>query len=100
MHFKRLGSRHIHKELKLHKAMNGMDRILCKTDQILIWRHTCKCTMSELNAPHKLSLFFSARIPRLPYVGHDNLKVELRFFPIINSFSLNMTSLATLWDMK
>ena len=40
VHFKRLGSRHIHKEIKLQKAMNGMDRVLCKTDQILIRRHT------------------------------------------------------------
>ena len=29
---KRLGSRHIHKEIKLQKAMNRMDRILCKPD--------------------------------------------------------------------
>ena len=43
VHFKRLGSRHIHKEIKLQKAMNGMDRILCKTDLILIRRHTFKC---------------------------------------------------------
>ena len=32
MHSKRLGSRLIHKEIKLQKAMNGMDTILCKTD--------------------------------------------------------------------
>ena len=32
VHFKRLGSRCIHKEIKLQKAMNGMDRILCKTE--------------------------------------------------------------------
>ena len=42
VHFKRLGSRHIHKEIKLQKAMNGMDRILCITDLILIQRHTYK----------------------------------------------------------
>ena len=43
VHFKRLGSRHIHKEIKLQKAMNGMDRVLCKTDLILIQRHSYKC---------------------------------------------------------
>ena len=36
--------------------------------------------LSELNTPHQLSLFFGARIPRRPYAGHDNLKVELRVF--------------------
>ena len=36
--------------------------------------------LSELNTPHQLSLFFRARIPRRPYVGHDNLKVELWVF--------------------
>ena len=35
VHFKRLGSRHIHKEIKLQKTMNRMDRIVCKTDLIL-----------------------------------------------------------------
>ena len=37
--------------------------------------------LSELNTPHKLSLFFWVRIPRRPYVGplcHDNFKVEKR----------------------
>ena len=43
MYFKCLGSRHIHKEIKLQKSMNGMDMILCKTDIILIQRHTYKC---------------------------------------------------------
>ena len=43
VHFKRLGSQHFHKEIKLQKAMNGMDRILCKIDLILIRRHTHKC---------------------------------------------------------
>ena len=42
VHFKRLGSRHIQNEIKLQKAMNGMDRILCITDLILIQRHTYK----------------------------------------------------------
>ena len=32
VHFKRLGSRHIHKEMK---ALNGMGRILCKADLIV-----------------------------------------------------------------
>ena len=38
--------------------------------------------LSELNKPHKLLLFFWARIPRRQYVlvGHDNLKVELQVF--------------------
>ena len=40
VHFKRLGSQHIHQEIKLQKAVNGMDMILCKTDLILIQRHT------------------------------------------------------------
>ena len=40
--FKRLGSQHIHKEIKLQKAMNRMDRILCKTNPIFIQRHTYK----------------------------------------------------------
>ena len=49
-HFKRLGSRHIHKEIKLQKALNGMDRILCKTGLILIRRHTYKCnTLSDVD---------------------------------------------------
>ena len=39
--FKCLGSRHIHiKEIKLQKAMNGIDKILCKMDPILIRRFT------------------------------------------------------------
>ena len=38
--FKRLGSRHIHKEIKLQKTLNGMDKILCKTDFILIRKLT------------------------------------------------------------
>ena len=38
VHLKRLGSRHIHKVIKLQGAMNGMDRILCKEDLILIRR--------------------------------------------------------------
>ena len=50
VHFKRLCSRHIHKEIKLQKAMNGMDRTLCKTDLILIARHTYKCnTFSDVD---------------------------------------------------
>ena len=40
MNLKRLGSRHIHKEIKLHKAMNNMDKILCKSDVIPIRRDT------------------------------------------------------------
>ena len=32
VHFKRLDSRDIPKEIKLQKTMNGADRILCKTD--------------------------------------------------------------------
>ena len=42
VHFKQLGSRHINKEIKLQKTMNGMDMILCKTDLILTQRHTYK----------------------------------------------------------
>ena len=38
-------------------------------------------TVSELNTPHQLSLFFSARIPRRPYVALGNLTVEPRVFP-------------------
>ena len=50
VHFKHLGSRHIHKEIKLHKAMNGMDSILYKMDLILIQRHTFKCnTFSDID---------------------------------------------------
>ena len=129
VHFKHLGSRHIHKEIKLQMAMNRMDMILCKTDLILIRRHTYKCNifsyvyfeefsksayilfwrsqfqqnrvskgggfllcndldliwfLSELNTSHKLSSFW-AWIPRRLHVGHDNLKDELRVFPIIKS---------------
>ena len=57
MHFKRLGSQHIHKEIKLQKPMNGRDRILCKTNLILIWRHTYKCnTFSDVDFEEFLSL--------------------------------------------
>ena len=42
VHFKWLGSPHIHQEIKLQKALNGIDRILCKTDIILIQRLTYK----------------------------------------------------------
>ena len=50
VHFKRLGSQQIHKEIKLQKVMNGLDRTLCKTDLILIWRHTYKCnTFSDVD---------------------------------------------------
>ena len=38
--FKNLGSPHIQKEIKLQKAMNGMDRVLRKADLILIRRHS------------------------------------------------------------
>ena len=41
--FQTLSSRHIQKEIKSKKAMNRMDRILCKTDLILIRRYTYKC---------------------------------------------------------
>ena len=43
MFFKRSGSRHIHKEIKLQEGMKGIDNILCKTDQNLIRRLTYKC---------------------------------------------------------
>ena len=33
--FKRVGSRHIHKEIKLQEGMNRIDNILCKLDQKL-----------------------------------------------------------------
>ena len=50
LHFKRLGIRHIHKEIKLQKAVNGMDMILCKTDLIIVRRHTYKCnTFSDVD---------------------------------------------------
>ena len=40
----------IHKETKLPKGMNGKDTILCKTDLILIRRHTYKCnTFSDVD---------------------------------------------------
>ena len=49
MHFKRLGSLHIYKEIKLQKVMNGIDMIWCKTDLIPIRRHTYKCnTFSDV----------------------------------------------------
>ena len=38
---------HIHKEIKLQKDMNGMARILCKTDLFLITGHTYKCNTSS-----------------------------------------------------
>ena len=38
MCFKRLGSRHIHKEIKLRKGMNEIDKIICKKD---LKRLTC-----------------------------------------------------------
>ena len=48
--FKGLGNQHLNKEIKLQKAMNGMDRILFKTDLILIRRHTYKCsTFSDVD---------------------------------------------------
>ena len=43
VHFKRLGSWHIHNDFKLQKVMNGMDRIFCKTDLIIIQKHRYKC---------------------------------------------------------
>ena len=50
VHFIRLGSRHIHKEIKLQNALNGIDRILCKKDLILFRRHTYKCnTFSDVD---------------------------------------------------
>ena len=117
VHFKRLGSRHIHKEIELQKTVNGINSILWMTDLILIRRHTYKCNsfsdgdsgafsksayvplwysqfqysvvskggdflfcneldliwfLSDLNSPHKLSLFFWTRNPLRPYIGHDN----------------------------
>ena len=33
-----------------------------------------------MNTPHNPSLFFLARIPRRPFVGHDNIKVEEQAF--------------------
>ena len=48
--FKCLGSQRIHKKVKLQKAMNRLDSILCKTDLILIQRQTYKCnTLSNLD---------------------------------------------------
>ena len=35
--FKRLGSRHIHKEIRLQEGMNGIHCILCKTDLNPLW---------------------------------------------------------------
>ena len=50
VHFKRSGSRYIHKNIKLQKSMEGMNRILCKTNLTLIWRHIYKCnTFSNVN---------------------------------------------------
>ena len=46
----RLGSRHFHKEIKLQKAIKGMDGILYETGLILIRRHTNKCnTFNEVD---------------------------------------------------
>ena len=79
VHFKCLGSRYIHKEIKLQKTMNKMDRIVCKMDLILILRHTYKCnTFSDVD-------FEAFSKSRRPHVGHDNLKIELRVFTIIKS---------------
>ena len=39
VHFKSLGSRHIHEEIKLQKDVNGVVIILCKMNLIVIWRH-------------------------------------------------------------
>ena len=39
----------------------------------------------QFKLTHNLPLFYSVRIPRQPYLGHDNLKIELEFFLIINS---------------
>ena len=61
VHFKRLGSRHIHKEIKLQKSMSGMDRILCKTDLILIRRHTYKC--NTFNDVDFQAFYKSAYVP-------------------------------------
>ena len=41
--FKRLGSRHIHKEIKSQEDMNGIDYILCKADVNLIRGLPYKC---------------------------------------------------------
>ena len=50
VHFKGLGSRHILKGIKLQKAMTGIEMTLCKTDLILIRRHTYKCnTFSDVD---------------------------------------------------
>ena len=38
--FQTFSSRHIHKEIKLQKSMNGIDKFLCKTDHNLIRQPT------------------------------------------------------------
>ena len=56
--FKRLGSRHIHKGIKLQKAVNGIDMILCKKDITRILRHTYKCnTFSDVDFEVRLCTF-------------------------------------------
>ena len=51
VHFKHLGSQHIHKEIKLQEAMNRIERILCKTGLIFIRRYLIfKCnTFSDVD---------------------------------------------------
>ena len=41
--FKRMGSRHIQKLIRLQEGMNGIDKILCKTDLNPMQRLAYKC---------------------------------------------------------
>ena len=59
--FQCVGSRHIHKEIKLLKTMKGMDRIMCETDLYLIRRHTYMCNIfSDVDSE---ALSMSAYVP-------------------------------------
>ena len=61
MFFKRLSSRHIHKEIKLLEFMNGFDNILCETDLNLILRLTNKC--STFHNVHFEACLMSINVP-------------------------------------
>ena len=58
--FKRLGNRHINKEMKLQEGMNWIDNILCKTDLSLIRGLTYKC--DTFNNIHFEAYFKSAYV--------------------------------------
>ena len=41
VHFKRLGSRHIHKEIEISECVFGFNEILCETGLIQTLTHNC-----------------------------------------------------------